>query len=528
MPEYNLIKGSPQDLFGDLRTQIQIFGGGYGNGKTAASIMRKALPIAQAYPGANILIARSTYPKLNDTIRKEFLKWCPQKWIKSFPRSKNSDNTCTLVNGTVINFRYIAQQGKGASEGEQTISNLLSATYDLIIVDQLEDPEITEKDFDDLLGRLRGNAKYIGDDPTMPSTGPRWFIGLLNPTRNWAYRKIIAPYHQWVKHGTISDDLLCVRYPRDHEKAGQPVLDDNGKPRMLVSMVEGSTYTNAHNLGKDYIETLESVYRGQQRDRMLYGEWAAYEGLVHPAYDASTHQLTQDQMRSYLYELMHRGIMPKYLEGYDYGMVSPSCYLLAFKDHERNIFICDGFYAPEQEMSIQAQQAMIAQMRDEWLCDASNTIFADPAISRRTVAQRKSMAKTIAQLFREGDYPINMGTANNDIASGITRVNQYLEPKPMHRHPITRTLGAPNIYIASELQFFDTEITAYYWQQDSSGQRVDKPVDKNDHAMNTVKYLLSREIGLATLPSKGPDLSHLTAWHEIEDAQTNRRAHRYG
>ena len=73
MPEYRLIPGSIQDQFGNLRTKVQVFGGGYGNGKTAAAVVQKVLKVAKEYPGANILVARSTYPKLNDTIRKE---WC--------------------------------------------------------------------------------------------------------------------------------------------------------------------------------------------------------------------------------------------------------------------------------------------------------------------------------------------------------------------------------------------------------------------------------------------------------------------
>jgi hypothetical protein len=47
-------------------------GGGFGNGKTTAGVV-KALELAKDYPGSNGLIARSTFPKLNDTIRKEFL-----------------------------------------------------------------------------------------------------------------------------------------------------------------------------------------------------------------------------------------------------------------------------------------------------------------------------------------------------------------------------------------------------------------------------------------------------------------------
>ena len=37
---------------------------------------------------------------------------------------------------------------------------LLSATYDWIGLDQIDDPGITHKDFLDLLGRLRGDTPY--------------------------------------------------------------------------------------------------------------------------------------------------------------------------------------------------------------------------------------------------------------------------------------------------------------------------------------------------------------------------------
>jgi hypothetical protein len=144
MSTFKLQRGSLQDKFLKSRAKIQLFGGGFANGKTSGACI-KACQLAKDYPGSNGLMARSTYPKLNDTLRKEFIKWCPSDWIESFPKSANASNTCTLKNGTTINFRYIAQQGKLGNEA--TTSNLLSATYDWIIVDQMEDPEIVHKDF---------------------------------------------------------------------------------------------------------------------------------------------------------------------------------------------------------------------------------------------------------------------------------------------------------------------------------------------------------------------------------------------
>lgn len=529
MAEYRIVPGSPQDAFGKLRTKVQIFGGGFGNGKTAAAVVQKVLAVAKDYPGANILVARSTYPKLNDTIRKEFLKWCPASWIQSFPRSKNSENTCTLKNGTTINFRYIAQQGKGASEGEQTTSNLLSATYDLIVVDQLEDPEIVEKDFDDLLGRLRGNAKYVGSDPTMPTTGPRWFVGMLNPTRNWSYRKLIAPLHKYNATGIIDPELLIRRYPRSHPNADEPMLNAEGKPELLISLVEGSTYTNAHNLGADFIETLESAYRGQMRDRFLYGEWAAYEGLVHPEFAEFSHCYTQQDLFDYLQSQMALGIQPTWIEGYDYGIVVPSCYLLAFADRRNNVFVVDGFYKPEQELHIDKQQEHIHELRGEWGCDPDNTITADPAIFRKNASSRKTGAKSVAQLFAEGDHGVMMRRGDNEILPGITKVNMYLNIKPSHRNPFTGEMGAPHIFIASELTWLANEFTGYYWKQDSSGKRIDEPVDKNDHGMNTLKYMLSKRPDLAVRLPKLRSTAHLHKWREQPDGASRKsRTHRYG
>src|SRR4051812_15650989 len=119
--QYRLMKNSLHDKFLHCRSKIQFMGGGFGNGKTSAAV-NKTLIIAKDYPGANILVARSTYPKLNDTIRKALIDdWCPKDWIKRRPTK--DDNTLILKNNTHINFRYVAQRGKTSEDGTTT-SNL--------------------------------------------------------------------------------------------------------------------------------------------------------------------------------------------------------------------------------------------------------------------------------------------------------------------------------------------------------------------------------------------------------------------
>ena len=127
MATYNVKRGGIHQRFLNSRFPVQVLGGGFGNGKTAC-VCVKAIRLAIDYPGSNGLIARETYPKLNDTIRKEFYKWVPHNQVKRWPTK--DDNTLIFKNGSVVNFRYI-QQRKQSEDGVAT-SNLLSATYDCV------------------------------------------------------------------------------------------------------------------------------------------------------------------------------------------------------------------------------------------------------------------------------------------------------------------------------------------------------------------------------------------------------------
>lgn len=500
---YKLHEGSLQDRFLASRAKIQLYGGGFANGKTATTCI-KVIQIARDYPGANILMARATYPKLMDTLAKEFFKWLPQHWIKSYTKTPNP--TLILTNGTTINFRHVAQQGVNA---EHTTSNLLSATYDLAVIDQIEDPEITEKDFNDILGRLRGMARYEGDDPTMPKTGPRWFIITCNPTGNWVYKKLVKPLHAYYRTGVRHPDLLV------DSKTGEPIIE----------LYEGSTYENRENLEDDFIRTLESTYKGQMRDRFLLGKWASYEGLVYPQWDAALHMLSKVQIQDYIEQLYRDRRVPTFFEGYDHGLAVESCYLLGFADHKGNMFVVDGFY--EKNVTVESMAKMIGECRMRWDYPLMDTkpVFADPAVFRRTPGNKKIVGETVANMFAEEG--IQMQRANNDIISGITKIQAFLSPQDMHKHPFYGNYGAPFLYFNRDLQFIDDEMTAYYWKRNTEGEYEDKPQDKKDHAMDTLKYMLTDKPSLAYLIRKRDSTPDWMKWQEFEQSE-KPRSHRYG
>jgi hypothetical protein len=47
------------------------------------------------------------------------------------------------------------------------------------------------------------------------------------------------------------------------------------------------------------------------------------------------------------------------------------------------------------------------------------------------------------------------------------------------------------LYVTDDLPWFESEITNYYWKKNTFGEQIDEPQDRNDHAMNTLKYMLS-------------------------------------
>lgn len=517
---YRIIKGSVTERIHASRAKIRLLAGGFGNGKTTAAVII-TLKIAQEYPGANICLARATYPKLNSTLRKEFFKWMPPHWKASFDKR---DNDLVLKNGTTVNFRYVSQQGKSA---EDTTSNLLSANYDFIVVDQCEDPEITHKDMLDLLGRLRGNTAYQGDDPTMPRTGPRMMILTCNPTRNWVYRKLAKPIHDLTR-GVINNDLLCMREGGQFGD-GKMVLKD-GKPIPIIEVFESSTYDNADNLEGDYIQTLEAAYSGEMRDRFLLGKWVAYEGLVYPKFDVATHVLPHEVMVKHYNSLRRAYTVPYIREGYDDGIAVPSCYIFAFEDAHGNVFFMDGLYkagvSPEDIAEtihgIRTQYSAQPQPSEDELI-----VRADPSIFRRTRGEKRVIGQTLAEQYSV--QGIRMVRGNNDIMNGIIKMRAYIEPLRFHRHPITGNYGAPRLYVSDKLPWFNDEISSYFWKKDSSGQPLDEPRDGNDHAMDTSRYILTEAQTLpATVLPQSPLPKYLQGWGERDvDTNDNPRSHRH-
>jgi hypothetical protein len=514
---YKLIAGSAADRFHQSRRKVRLYGGGFANGKTTA-LVAETLRIAVDYPGCTMLLARATYPKLNSTLRREFIKWCPPEWIKSFDKTK--ENSCTLKNGTTIDFRYI-DQSKGA-DGEGT-SNLLSANYDFIAVDQIDDVEITHEDFLNLLGRLRGSTPYEGDDPTMPRSGPRMLILSCNPTLGWPYKRLVKPLHDFAA-GRHNPDLIC-----EVDSDGNPALV-NGKPVPLIDVFEASTYENAQNLEGDYIKLLEATYRGKMRDRYLLGKWVAFDGVVYDEFDENLHVVAHDILLQHLRQLRMEGERQGIVEAYDFGVTAPSCYGLALTDSMGNVYLVDGFYEPNVGIEWQASQIKAKRLehypQEVWMQTIPD-VSADPAIFKKSNAGMQTVGDSVAEMFRK--QGIIMTRGNNNIMNGIVKVKQYLTPQMTVLNPFTHAWGSPKLFVSDRLTWFRDEIATYRWKKNRGDEVIDTPVDAKNHAMDMVKYMLSKQpiVGRWFANRPAPLPQAVRKWHESDPETRDARGHRY-
>ena len=342
----------------------------------------------------------------------------------------------------------------------------------------------------------------------------------LNPTGNWCYTKIVRPLHRY-QRGEYDANLLC-----EVDESGKPVLDADGKPRPIIEIYEGATHENVHNVGEDYIRTMMATYTGSMRDRFVFGKWGALDGLVYPAFNDTIHEIDDHAMEQYYRQLMTGGYLPTIVESYDHGLVSPSCYLFAFVDDDNNVFILDGFYAPEQSIEVSAREIIGIRTRYDQHDHDEMMIYADPDVFRKKGGDRKTVGKAVSDMFREEG--ISMVRGDNSITSGIAKVSQYLAIRPFHDHPIYGTSPAPRLYVNRKLEWWRDEITSYYWQRDTSDEKTDKPRDRKDHAMDATKYLLTHRPALAKPVPRQTIPPQVLRWGEVEtpDGQRRRARHR--
>jgi len=234
--------------------------------------------------------------------------------------------------------------------------------------------------------------------------------------------------------------------------------------------------------------------------------------------------LPRDFMMDHLQDCLKRHVEVKFVEAYDFGLSSPTCYMLAFVDEWGRVFVVDGFYRPSFHYTKHGTE--IERIRNEWSFDGTleigqNPINADPSIYKhRTIDGHSETGQTVSDLITDMERNLRFRPANNDIVSGIAKVGAYLADKDGVPHPTIEGRDAsPLIFFSESLDWYVDEVVNYYWMRDSSNRQIDEPQKHNDHAMDTKKYLLSFLPPPSEIKPPKPKLPPAyLQWHEVDEA----------
>lgn len=254
----------------------------------------------------------------------------------------------------------------------------------------------------------------------------------------------------------------------------KPILE--GKRQNLEEdfhFIESKMTDNPY-LPKDYVQSIIDNYPEEMRKRFVEGRWDVFENQIYSEYDYNIHCITPfDIPRDW-----------ERIVSVDHGMVNPTAALWAALDYDGNVFIYDEYYSPGI-VSTHAKEIVNKSEGQEisfWLIDPSTQ-----AKNREKDGQMWSVMEEYE------DHGLFFTPANNEKLAGINRVKEFLKPQKSRRHPITKEIPSPKLFIFKNCVNLISEMPAYQWRKLrnlQSRNSLEQPRDFNDHALDALRYII--------------------------------------
>jgi PBSX family phage terminase large subunit len=210
---------------------------------------------------------------------------------------------------------------------------------------------------------------------------------------------------------------------------------------------KGDSGENTH-LSAEYKASLKESYSGSFLAQEFYGEFTAWEGLVYPDIAVEKHHLDAST-DGYKYALA----------GCDWGWADPSVILVGLVGMDGRIHFVEEYYKNRTPIETIAAKAL--ELRDKW---GVRTYWCDP--SRPEYVQE----------FRK--WKLDARKGKNEIDPGISAVSRLIE-KDLFRADFNQ---CPEM-----IREFET----YQYSEDDQGKVLkDRPIDRDNHCMDAMRYLV--------------------------------------
>lgn len=235
------------------------------------------------------------------------------------------------------------------------------------------------------------------------------------------------------------------------ERGGLKMLNSKHEDNPLLWDIENKTWTEA---GLNYLKRLDNL-SGLRYDRLRLGKWVSAEGQVYDMYNHEVHVMS--------------GVLPlfqRYYIGMDVGYTAPGTMVVFGETNSGDLILVEEWYKTGQTLDWWAQKAVEANNKYKPV-----KILVDPA--RPDFIQQLSLKKLPAV------------KANNKINFGVDLVQRRLKAQTLSFHINSLREEDKKLkedYLPTKLT---DEIVGYVWGDN------DKPVDKQNHALDAMRYVIS-------------------------------------
>lgn len=371
-----------QSLFHECDADEVVYGGAKGGGKSCALVM-ECLAYGLENAGAEMYIFRETYDDLEANIIREWKEKVPKE-LYSYHESKH---VATLINGTMVKFRYI--RNFADAEGYQ------GRSMDWIGVDELTKHE--KRSIQVLLSCLRSPK---GFKPT--------FRGTCNPG---------GIGHVWVK-----EDYIEATGYGEH-----PTVDPVTSNKRVF--IPAKVYDNVVLMKNDpnYVKRLENLPE-KERKAFLDGDWDIFEGQYFGEFKRHIH-------------VVEPFVIPDHWQRFrflDYGLDMLAAYWAAI-DTQGNAFVYKEVY--ESDLIISEAAKRIKEVTNENI----KMTYAPPDLWNR----RQDTGKSATDLFRENG--VMLIKANNERVQGWLNLKEWLKPYETRDEQTGETVTTARIKLFSNV-----------------------------------------------------------------------------
>ncbi len=204
-------------------------------------------------------------------------------------------------------------------------------------------------------------------------------------------------------------------------------------------------------LDEAYKTQLKASYHGMWYNRYILGEWALAHGAIYDNYDKTNEYENSFPSPSY------------YIVGIDYGTTNATAAVLCAVSPNKWPQIrveAEYYYDSAKKGRSKTDAELVKDIKDFIGYKNVSAIYVDPAAASFKIA------------LRQADLPVL--DANNDVLLGIKICSKFI--------------GGKNIVIHRSCTTLREHIQSYAWDSKAADRGEDKPLKKNDHILDALRY----------------------------------------